>query len=265
MGAKKAFTLVELAIVLVIIGLLVGGVLVGQNLIESAAIRTQTKQFADINAGANTFRLKYKALPADISQTHSNQYGISPASLGWPQRAENGYVDGYWSNNLETWDFFPQLAGAGMITCVGCGPVWDFFTSSQFDAMFNASKIAPRGILHVYGGASPDNYAGVSIGSYGNNFIEICEARATGGGLPLTPQQAYGLDSKMDDGWPLTGVMTATNACTADNWEDYWRANRAPTSGAAGDPTCVSTDTTPNPYNVTSAMPACNLRLKASF
>ncbi|MEJ0009143.1 MAG: prepilin-type N-terminal cleavage/methylation domain-containing protein [Alphaproteobacteria bacterium] len=60
-----AFTLVELAIVLVIIGLLVGGVLVGADLIKSAQFYALNQGKEDIVAAAMTFRDKYGRLPGD--------------------------------------------------------------------------------------------------------------------------------------------------------------------------------------------------------
>jgi prepilin-type N-terminal cleavage/methylation domain-containing protein len=62
-----AFTLIEMAIVLVIIGLIVGGVLVGQTLIKAAAIRNQIKQVQDLQMQINTFRTKYDCLPGDCA------------------------------------------------------------------------------------------------------------------------------------------------------------------------------------------------------
>ena len=56
---KCGFTLIELSIVLVIIGLIVGGVLVGQNLIKAAEIRNQIKQMQEYQIAFNTFRTKY--------------------------------------------------------------------------------------------------------------------------------------------------------------------------------------------------------------
>lgn len=68
---KHGFTLVELSIVLVIIGLIVGGVMVGQNLIETSKIRAQITQISDIETQINTFRLKYNCLPGDCSSATS--------------------------------------------------------------------------------------------------------------------------------------------------------------------------------------------------
>jgi prepilin-type N-terminal cleavage/methylation domain-containing protein len=62
---KAGFTLVELALVLVIIGLLVGGVLVGQDLIYAAKVRAQVKQIEEIETGMNTFRTKYNCKAGD--------------------------------------------------------------------------------------------------------------------------------------------------------------------------------------------------------
>ena len=62
---RSGFTLIELSIVLVIIGLLVGGVLVGKDLIEAASLRKQGSQIQEIVASVNTFRLKYNCVPGD--------------------------------------------------------------------------------------------------------------------------------------------------------------------------------------------------------
>lgn len=68
---KSAFTLIELSIVLVIIGLIVGGIMVGQSLIESGRIRAQMTQISDIETQMNTFKLKYDCLPGDCSSATS--------------------------------------------------------------------------------------------------------------------------------------------------------------------------------------------------
>ncbi len=63
---QNGFTLVELAIALVIIGLLVGGVLQGQELIRQAQIRKQIQALGDFDLAFNTFRTKYDAPPGDV-------------------------------------------------------------------------------------------------------------------------------------------------------------------------------------------------------
>ena len=67
MNQRHAFSLVELSIVLVILGLLVGGVLSGQSLIRAAQLRSVTTQFANYRAAVFTFRDKYFALPGDMA------------------------------------------------------------------------------------------------------------------------------------------------------------------------------------------------------
>jgi prepilin-type N-terminal cleavage/methylation domain-containing protein len=76
-AAERGFTLIELCIVLVIIGLIVGGVLVGRDLISAAAVRAQVSQIEKYNTAVNTFRAKYGALPGDISATAAAQFGLT--------------------------------------------------------------------------------------------------------------------------------------------------------------------------------------------
>ncbi|MEQ1704651.1 MAG: prepilin-type N-terminal cleavage/methylation domain-containing protein [Rickettsiales bacterium] len=65
--STNGFTLVELSIVLVIIGLIVGGVLVGRDLIKSAQLRSVLTDIEKFNSAANTFRTKYNCIPGDCS------------------------------------------------------------------------------------------------------------------------------------------------------------------------------------------------------
>ena len=63
---NNGFSLVELSIVLVIIGLLTGGILSGQSLIRAAELRSVTTEYAQFNTATMTFRDKYLAVPGDM-------------------------------------------------------------------------------------------------------------------------------------------------------------------------------------------------------
>ena len=69
---QQGFTLVEIAIVLVIIGLLLGGVLKGQEMIKSAKVKAQMQQVDGISAAFNTYQDKYGALPGDDANAATN-------------------------------------------------------------------------------------------------------------------------------------------------------------------------------------------------
>ncbi len=62
---QSGFTLIEIAIVLVIIGLLLGGILKGQELITQARIRNVANDFQSMTAAINLYQDRYRALPGD--------------------------------------------------------------------------------------------------------------------------------------------------------------------------------------------------------
>ncbi|MEJ0009639.1 MAG: prepilin-type N-terminal cleavage/methylation domain-containing protein [Alphaproteobacteria bacterium] len=84
---QRGFTLVELAIVLVIIGLLVGGGLVGQDLIKSAQINATVSDLQSYTDAAMTFRDKYGGIPGDLRADKAQAAGLTvyywqPGSFG---------------------------------------------------------------------------------------------------------------------------------------------------------------------------------------
>src|ERR1700712_2229391 len=81
---QRGFTLVEIAIVLVIIGLLLGGVLKGQSLIDSAKVKNIIQQSNSLSAAVNAYQDKFHALPGDDAQ----------GTLHAPGATGNGNGDG---------------------------------------------------------------------------------------------------------------------------------------------------------------------------
>ena len=119
---QQGFTLVEIAIVLVIIGLLLGGVLKGQGLIDGAKIKNIIQQSNSLSAAVNAYQDKFRALPGDdvLATTHV------------PGAINNGNGDGQITEYLGA----PQhLALAGFITGSFNGTT-DFMTSAQGGAVY---------------------------------------------------------------------------------------------------------------------------------
>lgn len=75
-SSNNGFTLIELSIVLVIIGLIVGGVLVGRDLINAAEVRAQISQIEKLQTAVATFKGKFGELPGDISYANAVRFGF---------------------------------------------------------------------------------------------------------------------------------------------------------------------------------------------
>lgn len=78
MRQQAGFTLVEIAIVLVIIGLLLGGVLKGQEIITNAKIKNLESDFNGISAAIYSYQDRYRTIPGDDKNTGTRWTGVAP-------------------------------------------------------------------------------------------------------------------------------------------------------------------------------------------
>ena len=91
---QSGFTLVEIAIVLVIIGLLLGGVLKGQSMIDNAKVKGLANEFRSVPSMVYAYQDKFKALPGDDPAAVSHQANATQATAA---TAGNGLIDtGKW-------------------------------------------------------------------------------------------------------------------------------------------------------------------------
>ena len=97
---QSGFTLVEIAIVLVIIGLLLGGVLKGQELINSAKAKSYAQDFRTIQAALYGFQDRFKGIPGDLAGANTKITGATLATTGGT--VGNGQIEGAWSSTTAT-------------------------------------------------------------------------------------------------------------------------------------------------------------------
>jgi prepilin-type N-terminal cleavage/methylation domain-containing protein len=219
---KLGFTLVELSIVLVIIGLIVGGIFVAQELIHASKIRSTVSQYNRYVSSIYTFLGKYQYLPGDIIPEKADAYGlatcytsggsfINNAGDGFPPdgciqehfvTSGNGTID---RSTLESSNFFQHLSASGIVeggyTMRGwiTGDVGDTYAVSQLDTMFYPDNVtAPSG---DYSPGASSFILGVSFQGF------LVSASLSNIFDRFSPYDAYGMDSKIDDGSPSKGIF----------------------------------------------------------
>ena len=112
MHKQRGFTLIEIAIVLVIIGLLLGGVLKGQELITGARVRNLISQQDGIKAAYFGFLDRYRALPGDYTQANTNINGVAAGACGTHNGNGNGQIELAGNESVLAWE---HLSKAGFI------------------------------------------------------------------------------------------------------------------------------------------------------
>ena len=225
---EKGFSLVELSIVLVILGLLTGGILAGQSLIRAAELRAVTTEHQRYLTAVQSFRDKYFAIPGDMN-TATKFWGAADASAATCPSVPStttatcdGNGDGRLStvtSMSESWHFWKQLANAGLVEGSFNGVAG---AANRFDSIVGTnipgSRMANAGWtvldVDIYLTTSPTYYF---LTTYGNtfNFGSKLNLRWSNGPI-LKPEEAWNIDTKVDDGKAVQGKLVAgyTNACT---------------------------------------------------
>ncbi|MCW8854304.1 MAG: prepilin-type N-terminal cleavage/methylation domain-containing protein [Gammaproteobacteria bacterium] len=114
---QSGFTLIEIAIVLVIIGLLLGGVLKGQAMMDNAKLKRTSNDFNGISAAIFSYMDRYAALPGDDPNAFA-RWGLSAAIAS----QGDGIIDGAWDANVATAEsslVWEHLRAAGLISGTG--------------------------------------------------------------------------------------------------------------------------------------------------
>jgi prepilin-type N-terminal cleavage/methylation domain-containing protein len=175
--AQRGFTMVEIAIVLVVIGLLLGGILKGQEMVVQARIRNVIADVSGLTAAHYAYQDRYRATPGD-----------DPGATRWSGAFAgdgNGTVAGDYNssvNNAESrlW--------------------WDHLRRSGFVA--GAGQQQPLNALSGMLGVQTGMGTGVGTALGGFSSLIMCSAN-------LPDKVAVAIDSQLDDGNPGSGTMRA--------------------------------------------------------
>lgn len=216
---NNGFTLVELSIVLVILGLITAGVVGGQTLVAKAKFKTVVADITKFDTAATTFKTQYASLPGDMPNataywgtgaTGICQNGLAPTGC-------NGNGNGLIDEAIgESWRFWQHLALSGYISGTYSGVV----SSGTFQP---TSKV------------NSGTYRALAITSsnplYGRTGNVITLDSNTGGlgysGVVTAEDASYAIDLKMDDGVADKGNVYATTPhnvagsateCTTGSW-----------------------------------------------
>ncbi len=212
---QHGFSLVELSIVLVILGLLVGGVLAGKFLIRASELRSVSSDLIKYKTAIYSFRDRYFGLPGDITNATQFWGSVTTSGATCPYEAGTGTqtCDGngegniqYYSEHARAWQ---QLANAGLIE--------GSFSGSPASANFYgetipASKITGNGYMFIYTTKAAIGLTGAGTAST-NNTIRFGSGIA--GTYPsfrpnpptINSIETWNLDTKIDDGMPGSGKL----------------------------------------------------------
>ena len=185
MNKQAGFTLIELAIVLVIIGLLLGGVLRGQELINAAKAKSIISDYKNAQIFIYGYQDKFKALPGDDGRVISHITGATAATSG---TQGNGVIEGAWNATdvtVESVKFWEHVRMAGFAT----GPT---SVTGAADLPTNAEN-GRIGVQSVVGFTTITNMTGTYV---------MCSDRIPG-------SLAKQVDVNLDDGETSTGSVRA--------------------------------------------------------
>lgn len=215
---RSGFTLIEIAIVFLVVGLLAGGIMAGQALLQASRDRNVAKQFQEYANAALLFKNKYECIPGDCA--NATELGLGGNGDGdgliFSSYAVPGYREAYqfWQHlgNAEliqgkysgTWSWadglYYQVNGTNGPLVKGEDPKWGFWASPSPYHLYAGGSVKPRpGGLYIM------------ITRFSTSWDQP---------LVMPPWRAQQLDAKMDDGLPFTGkvVHSGHTVCIGAGW-----------------------------------------------
>ena len=251
-SSEGGFTLIEMSIVLVIIGLIVAGVLVGQDLIAAAKNRALISQLQSYDAAVNTFQLKFNAVPGDMTSTNASAFlgGLTGGDGDGQVEDGGGSTDMRFFGDATTSgvnNFFYHLGLAKIVERA--------FTTTTANVVAGTNvptaKVGSGLIFAAYSGTKGGHYWFITGG---NGTAAVSTLGALFGDTALTAQEAFTIDSKLDDSAPNTGIVVALNHGTpTDAVEVVAQTASASTCNFTGDI-----------YNLQASTRFCNIAAKIS-
>jgi prepilin-type N-terminal cleavage/methylation domain-containing protein len=184
---QKGFTLVEIAIVLVIIGLLLGGILKGQEMITQAKIKNVMADMSGVSAAMYGYHDRYKALPGDDPKANRWTGVTVPTSAG------NGVIEGTYADTTvtnESMMFWNHLRLAGFVSGTGATNPFNAVSGKMGVQTGDGSGPTPAGVLGET--ATTKHFTG----------LIMCSAN-------LPDKIAISVDAQMDDGDGTKGSIRA--------------------------------------------------------
>ncbi|MBU1215576.1 MAG: type II secretion system GspH family protein [Gammaproteobacteria bacterium] len=198
---QSGFTLIEIAIVLVIIGLLLGGVMKGQELINSAKVKNLASDFKNTSLYIYSYQDKFRALPGDDPAAASHVTGATVATPIVAGQVGNGRIDGAWDSTTPTHEsflFWEHVRLAGIATGI----------TNKADTVGYPQRNTLGGLVGITNSTAADNPITALKGAY-----IICSSNIQG-------KFAKQLDIMMDDGSTITGSMMTLDPSVAKTAKD---------------------------------------------
>jgi hypothetical protein len=276
--------------VLVIIGLLIGGILVGMDLIKTARLRAYISQLQNYNSAVNSFKLKYNCIPGDCSSASS--YSLGSNGNG------NGIITGVITEpSWSVADYNINLSDSNSSVYLGCcggteaNNVWLHLRGANMIPEYTPTLGVSDGAGESYS-IPPSKHDGTSmvlVGWKGKHYYKSGSLNARNSGNLLwsdnfSPAEAAYVFEKMGGMTTPTTVpcansgvcpealgkerviVSSVNGCS---WVGFGcnRFYRIQTQGAGGANAdyCINTSVSPAWFNLTNTKKLCQLIIQADF
>ena len=213
---QSGFTLIEISIVLVIIGLILGGALKGQELIQSAKVRSSINQIDGVKAAYYAFQDRYRALPGDYIKASVNLPN-PPGSIAIVNGDSDGIID-----TAERTQVWAQLGIAGFLSGEFDG---DAGSTGQYDCPSTSCLPNP------FGGTMSFSFDNEGAGGASGSSNQLITGRRMPVGIIAE------IDRKIDDGFPASGIFQSSSNGTFSpcfSGDDWDVSAAAPRSDCAG-------------------------------